>query len=247
MDAPLTNHHQIRRMTVAPPPKRRGQEPAAKAPAVTMNPEGPRRVVNVFVASLLLFVSSPGFIIIALLVKLTSKGPIFYTQTRVGLDSRGDRSGDRRRVRDIGGRPFKMFKFRTMQVDAEHGTGAVWATQDDPRVTVVGRFLRQFRLDELPQLINVLTGDMNLAGPRPERPAIFNQLRDQIPNYQLRQKARPGITGLAQISQKYDSTIEDVRRKVEYDLEYIQRASVWEDLKIMAKTIPVILFRRGGW
>jgi lipopolysaccharide/colanic/teichoic acid biosynthesis glycosyltransferase len=114
-------------------------------------------------------------------------------------------------------------------------------------VTLVGRFLRQYRLDELPQLINVVKGDMNIVGPRPERPSIFMQLRRDIPDYQARQYARPGITGLAQINQAYDSCVDDVRKKLQYDLEYLQRQSFWEDVKIMMKTIPVVLFKRGGW
>jgi lipopolysaccharide/colanic/teichoic acid biosynthesis glycosyltransferase len=132
-------------------------------------------------------------------------------------------------------------------VDAEHGSGAVWAEKRDPRVTSVGRFLRQYRLDELPQLINVLRGEMNIVGPRPERPAIVRDLRESIDEYRARHRALPGITGLAQINHHYDSCLDDVRTKVVYDLEYIRRQSLWEDLKIMVKTIPVMLFRRGGW
>jgi len=114
-------------------------------------------------------------------------------------------------------------------------------------VTRVGRFLRQYRMDELPQLFNVLKGEMNIVGPRPERPTIFAELRENITEYPLRQLAKPGITGLAQISQDYDTNLEDVRRKVHYDLEYIRRQGLLEDIRIMAKTIPVILFRKGGW
>jgi lipopolysaccharide/colanic/teichoic acid biosynthesis glycosyltransferase len=131
-------------------------------------------------------------------------------------------------------------------VDAEQGTGAVWATQGDPRVTPVGAFLRKTRLDELPQLINVVLGDMNIVGPRPERPSIFAELRQNIELYPLRQQARPGITGWAQINRAYDSSIDDVRAKVEFDLEYLERQSVLEDLKIMARTLPVMLFKRGS-
>ncbi len=134
-----------------------------------------------------------------------------------------------------------------MWVDAERTTGAVWATQNDPRITPVGRFLRQYRLDELPQLLNVLRGEMNIVGPRPERPTIFAELREHIAEYPLRQRAKPGITGLAQIHHHYDRSIDDVRTKVRYDLEYIRRRSVGEDLRIMLQTIPVILLRRGGW
>jgi len=157
-----------------------------------------------------------------------------------------DRPHPRRR-RDLGGQPFTIYKFRTMRVDAEQGTGAVWATQNDPRITPVGRFLRQYRLDEIPQLLNVLRGEMNIVGPRPERPTIFAELREHIAEYPLRQRAKPGITGLAQINHHYDRSLDDVRTKVSFDLEYIRRQSLRGDLRIMLKTLPVVLFRRGGW
>jgi lipopolysaccharide/colanic/teichoic acid biosynthesis glycosyltransferase len=167
----------------------------------------------------------------------------------VGLDRREplDLARNQRRERNLGGRPFTIYKFRTMRVDAENGCGAVWAQQQDPRVTALGRVLRQYRLDELPQLINVLKGDMNIVGPRPERPTIFAELRDRIAEYPLRQRAKPGITGLAQINHHYDRSLQDVRTKVQYDLEYIRCQSVAEDLRIMLKTVPVIFLRRGGW
>jgi lipopolysaccharide/colanic/teichoic acid biosynthesis glycosyltransferase len=208
-----------------------------------------RRVVNVVLALLGLVLVLPVMLVIAALVKLSSPGPVFYTQTRVGLDRRWNRDNaqNRRRNGDIGGKPFEIYKFRTMRVDAEKDTGAVWAQQEDPRVTPVGRVLRQYRLDELPQFFNVLRGEMNIVGPRPERPQIFARLREDIVEYPLRQRAKPGITGLAQINNKYDACLDDVRRKVDFDLRYIQRQSVSEDLKIMLKTVPVILFRRGGW
>jgi len=209
---------------------------------------GPRRVLNVTVALLLLLLTLPVWLLIALAIKLSSRGPVLYTQTRVGLDKRvsGIRPNDPRRRRDFGGRPFTIYKFRTMRVDAEENTGAIWASADDPRVTPVGRWLRQYRLDELPQLINVLRGDMNLVGPRPERPSIVDDLRQEIPQYQVRQRAMPGITGHAQVNLEYDSSVDDVRRKLAHDLEYLHRASAWEDFKIMVKTIPVMLFRRGS-
>ena len=206
-----------------------------------------RRILNLAVALVGITLTLPLWVVIAALIKLTSRGPIFHCQTRVGVDTRNTRASrhDPRRRMDFGGRPFRIYKFRTMRVAAEAHTGAVWATPDDPRVTVVGGFLRQFRLDELPQLINVLKGDMNVVGPRPERPTIFSELREAIPDYRLRQRARPGITGLAQVSLKYDSCIQDVARKVEYDLEYIRGQSLWRDFKIMIATIPVILLRKG--
>jgi lipopolysaccharide/colanic/teichoic acid biosynthesis glycosyltransferase len=192
---------------------------------------------------------APVFVLLAILIKLTSRGPVFYTQERIGLDRRlsGAGSLNHRRHHDLGGRPFTIYKFRTMQVDAERLSGAVWATPTDPRVTPLGRVLRQYRLDELPQLINVLKGEMNIVGPRPERPTIFAELRSHIAEYPLRQRAKPGITGLAQISMVYDRCLDDVRTKVSFDLEYIRRRSMREDIRIMLKTIPVMLFRRGGW
>ena len=143
--------------------------------------------------------------------------------------------------------PFRIYKFRSMTVEAEKDSGAVWAAKNDSRVTWVGRIIRTARLDELPQFFNVLKGEMRIVGPRPERPAIFANLKEQVDNYQVRQRALPGITGLAQISQAYDASIEDVRAKVEHDLQYIERQNIKEDLRIMLKTIPVVLFRRGGW
>ena len=136
-----------------------------------------------------------------------------------------------------------MYKFRTMAVDAERETGAVWSTRDDPRVTPVGRFLRHSRLDELPQLLNVLKGDMNVVGPRPERATIFADLREKLPAYAARQRARPGITGYAQVNLEYDASVEDVAHKLEFDLSYVERQSFSVDLEIMAKTVPVMLFR----
>ena len=210
---------------------------------------GVTRAVNFVLAAVALFVALPLLLLIALAIKLTSRGPVLYTQERVGLDRRtpGADPGNRRRTRDVGGRPFTIYKFRTMRVDAERESGAVWATQDDPRVTPVGRFLRQYRLDEIPQLLNVMRGEMNIVGPRPERPTIFAELREHIAEYPLRQRAKPGITGLAQIHHHYDRSLDDVRTKVRFDLEYIRRQSVREDLRIMLKTLPVVLFRRGGW
>jgi len=237
---------------IARPPLRRPvlltdtEEPAAEAPQMA---ERWRRPANLAVATLALIFASPLMAVIALAIKLTSRGPVFYSQTRVGWDLRTREFGppDTRRRQDLGGRPFQIYKFRSMYINAEHLTGAVWAAREDPRVTRLGRFLRQYRLDELPQLLNVLKGDMNIVGPRPERPSIFSDLREEIEEYPRRQRARPGITGLAQINQQYDTNLDDVRNKVRYDLEYIGRQGLWEDLRIMFKTIPVVLFRRGGW
>ena len=208
-----------------------------------------RRTLNIVLALVALILLFPLLVLLALLVWVTSPGPILYTQVRVGLDRRvpADPNQNQRRERDVGGLPFTIYKFRTMRVDAEHQSGAVWAQQADPRVTSIGRLLRQYRLDELPQLLNVLRGEMNIVGPRPERPTIFAELREHIAEYPLRQRAKPGITGLAQINHHYDRSLDDVRTKVRYDLEYIQRQSVAEDFRIMLKTVPVILLRRGGW
>ena len=208
-----------------------------------------QRAINFLIAAIALFLALPLLLLIAVAIKLTSRGPVLYTQERVGLDRRVTGTGpdDPRRVRDLGGKPFTIYKFRTMRVDAEAQSGAVWATQNDPRVTPVGRFLRQYRLDEIPQLLNVMRGEMNIVGPRPERPTIFAELREHIKEYPLRQRAKPGITGLAQIHHHYDRSMDDVRTKVRFDLEYIRRRSLAEDLRIMLQTIPVVFLRRGGW
>jgi lipopolysaccharide/colanic/teichoic acid biosynthesis glycosyltransferase len=199
-------------------------------------------------ALVLLTVTMPFMIVIGLLVKLMSPGPILYTQARVGVDRRHRGAGvpDGRRVVDYGGRLFRIYKFRTMRVGLD-GAPQKWATKDDPRVTPIGRVLRRYRLDELPQLFNVLLGDMNLVGPRPEQPRIFAVLRDQIPNYEARQRVLPGITGLAQVSQAYDTSTDDVRRKVGFDLQYIERQSPLEDLKIIALTLPAVVWKKTGW
>ncbi len=226
----------------AEPAAEQEQDQGSAAPRFT-------RAVNILLALLSLVALFPVLLIVAAVVRLTSRGPVLYLQERVGLDRRGlgRAAQNHRRGRDLGGRPFTIYKFRTMWLDAERESGAVWARQHDPRVTPVGRILRQYRLDELPQLVNVLRGEMNIVGPRPERPTIFAELRTHIAEYPLRQRAKPGITGLAQINHPYDRSLEDVRTKVSYDLEYIRRQSVREDLRIMLKTVPVILWRRGGW
>ena len=206
------------------------------------------RALNVAIAAIALVVLSPLILLIALAIKVTSRGPVFYSQIRVGVDRRW-RYARRfeRRAYDHGGQLFTMYKFRTMHVNAEPDGRAVWATRCDPRVTWVGRILRRTRLDELPQLWNVLRGEMNVVGPRPERPSIFAELRRTIPEYQQRQRVKPGITGWAQVNQPYDACIDDVREKVRYDLEYVTRQGLIEDLRIMSMTLPVMLFRKGGW
>ena len=212
------------------------------------HPEWMHRSLNVTVAAVAMVVLAPFAALIAILIKLSSPGPIFYTQTRVGLDRRALR-GDRhksRREEDLGGRVFTIWKFRSMRVDAEVPGEAVWASKDDPRITAIGDLLRKTRLDELPQLWNVVRGEMNVVGPRPERPSIFLSLRTQVENYHLRQRVKPGITGWAQINQAYDSCLDDVKNKVALDLEYITNRSIWLDLKIMSRTLPVMIGRKGA-
>lgn len=201
------------------------------------------------VAGVGLVIAAPLMLGIAIFVRLTSPGPILYRQVRVGRDQRvaGVPAGNHRRVLDHGGKPFTIYKFRTMAASASRRSEQVWATPNDERITPLGRLLRRFRLDELPQLINVLRGDMNIVGPRPEQPNIFADLRSQVPNYQERQRVRPGITGWAQINHHYDRSIDDVRKKVTYDLEYIARQSFAEDLKVMLRTGPVLFFKMGSW
>jgi lipopolysaccharide/colanic/teichoic acid biosynthesis glycosyltransferase len=218
------------------------------APAALAPGERARRMVNVVLAVAGLLVALPLMLLIALVVKATSPGPVIYTQTRVGRDRRDGPSpmwADRRRV-DYGGRLFRIYKFRTMHADPAAAV-QIWAQPGDRRTTPVGAFLRKYRLDELPQLWNVLRGDMNIVGPRPEQPNIFLSLREQIEDYPLRQRVLPGITGLAQVNQSYDRCVDDVRRKLRFDLAYIENASPWGDVAILLRTIPVILFRKGGW
>jgi len=207
------------------------------------------RVLNLILALVALIVVAPVMAVTALVIRLTSRGPVLYTQTRVGLDRRWNRTRalNERRSEDLGGTPFTIYKFRSMRLDAEANGQAVWATRNDDRVTGVGKFLRTTRIDELPQLFNVIRGDMNIVGPRPERPSIFVRLREQIAEYPVRQRVKPGITGLAQVSNPYDTCLDDVRRKVASDIEYMRRQSLSEDLLIMARTVPVMIFRIGGW
>ncbi len=214
--------------------------------------ERARRIINFLAALVLLVLASPLMLVVAFLVKATSPGPVLYKQPRVGLDRRAEddrRAAGRprrgRRGSDQGGRIFTIYKFRTMFAGGDDEP-QVWASEDDPRITPIGGVLRKYRLDELPQLFNILKGDMNLVGPRPEQPVIFRELREQIGAYPGRQKVLPGITGWAQVNQAYDQNLDDVRRKVSLDLEYLQRRSVSEDLKIMARTLPVMVLKKGS-
>lgn len=204
------------------------------------------RVSNNVVAVVALAILSPLILIIAILIRIDSPGSVFYRQVRVGLDRRNladEAASIGRRLSDIGGQPFEILKFRTMRLDAEIASGPIWAADDDPRVTRIGRLLRQTRLDEIPQFWNVLRGEMAIVGPRPERPTFVRQLRNEIVGYPLRQQVPPGITGWAQVNRPADQTMDDVRVKVDFDLEYLKRRSVWFDLWIMLKTIPVMFER----
>ena len=229
-----------------------GTEPSPPRPATgglrrRGSEERFRRALNVMVALLALVVAAPLMLLVALLIKLDSRGPVIYSQQRVGLDRRnrpGPDAVDRRRRSDMGGRIFTIYKFRTMTVAPEGEQK--WASQEAQRITRIGRALRATRIDELPQLVNVLKGDMNIVGPRPEQPRIFAELRQEVTGYPERQRVLPGITGWAQVNLGYDTSIDDVRRKVELDLEYIDRRSAAEDLVIMAKTMPVMVFRKGA-
>jgi lipopolysaccharide/colanic/teichoic acid biosynthesis glycosyltransferase len=209
---------------------------------------GARRWLNVTVAAIALVVMAPLMALIAVVIRVTSPGPVLFRQIRVGLDRRNDGNGkqDSRRQQDLGGRPFTMYKFRTMYYN-ETPERQMWATPDDPRVTPIGRVLRKTRLDELPQLWNVLRGDMNIVGPRPEQPDIFSNLRTQLERYHHRQRVLPGITGHAQINLNYDCTVETVQEKLLLDLQYIEQTSAMEDLKIMLLTLPVMVTGKGAW
>jgi lipopolysaccharide/colanic/teichoic acid biosynthesis glycosyltransferase len=202
---------------------------------------GQHRALDLVVAVAGIILTFPLMLAIAAAIKVTSPGPVFYRQYRVGLDRRRRERPCRRegRAHDVGGQLFRILKFRTMRVDA--GSAQVWARPDDERVTPLGRLLRRYRLDELPQLVNVLRGEMSVVGPRPEQPELFARLRSEIDRYDRRQEVLPGITGWAQIHLAYDRCVDDVRRKLAYDLEYIDRRTPLEDVHIMLRTFPVML------
>ncbi len=188
-----------------------------------------KRVIDIIVSVIVLLLGIPLWVFIAIAIKFDSKGPVLYLQERAGKD---------RRV-------FQIVKFRSMYEDAEKHTGPVWASKTDNRITRVGKLIRKLRLDEFPQLLNVIKGDMSLVGPRPERLYFIEQLSKEIPTYTRRLKVRPGITGWAQIKHKYDENIEDVKKKVQYDLFYIENMSLRMDLKILLNTIFVIFSGKG--
>jgi len=188
-----------------------------------------KRLLDIIVSLLILIISSPATILTAIAIKLDGKGPILFKQERMGLN----------------GKVFNVYKFRSMVQDAEKKSGPVWSTKDDPRITRVGKFIRKVRIDEIPQMINVLKGEMSLVGPRPERPYFVEKLSKEIPLYKRRLKVRPGVTGWAQVKHKYDETIEDVKTKLNFDLFYIENMSLRMDMKILFRTIFVVLFGKG--
>ena len=189
-----------------------------------------KRLLDLSAGMVGLAISAPVMALVAIAVRLDSGGPVFYRQTRVGLR----------------GNCFGLLKFRSMRPDAEAAGGAQWAVDNDPRVTKVGWFLRKYRLDELPQFINVIRGDMSLVGPRPERPEFVKILRTQISYYDERHSVRPGITGWAQVQYGYGNTVEDTIRKLEYDLFYLKNLSLFFDCAIILDTVRVVLTGRGG-
>jgi exopolysaccharide biosynthesis polyprenyl glycosylphosphotransferase len=190
-----------------------------------------KRVMDIFVSFIILIITMPACLITTIAIKLESPGPILFTQERCGLN----------------GRLFKIYKFRSMRQDAEKHTGPVWSQKDDPRITKVGKFIRKVRIDEIPQMFNVLKGEMSIVGPRPERPFFVEKLSEEIPYYKRRLKVRPGITGWAQVKHKYDESIEDVKIKLRYDLFYIENMSLRMDFKIIFRTIFVVLFGKGHY
>ena len=224
-----------------------------------------KRAMDIAGATILLVLLSPVMIVTAIAVKLTSRGPSIFRQTRVGLNLRGGkkprerrepppcdppeglerRTGQDRRELNNYGRPFVLYKFRTMRLDAEIN-GAQFATRGDPRVTSIGRIMHKTRLDELPQLWNVLRGEMSLVGPRPERPEFMAELSDDIPNYLDRLGLKPGLTGPAQVINGYDNNLESFRRKVALDLLYLQNCCLWNDVKILFRTIRVVVTGSGA-
>lgn len=189
-----------------------------------------KRVFDLVSSSLLLVIASPVVVLTAIAVKLESPGPVIYRQERVGL----------------GGRSFMCLKFRSMRIDAEKDGVARWATKNDSRVTRVGAFIRKMRIDELPQLISVLKGEMSLVGPRPERPTFVAQLQQQIPFYDIRHSVKPGVTGWAQVRYSYGASVEDARRKHQFDLYYVKNNSLFLDLLVLVETVSVVLFREGA-
>ncbi len=217
-----------------------------------------KRTLDVVLASAGLVLTAPLLAGAALAIKATSPGPVFYRQERVGINRRRrerrrgpDGLGEEQRRRDRRvlvnfGRPFNIYKFRTMVVDAEQNGAPRWAGAADPRITPVGRVLRKTRIDELPQFVNVLKGDMSIVGPRPERAYFIGRIEKDLPEFQLRLRTKPGITGLAQVELGYTDTEEGLRQKLVHDLDYIRSLSPSTDLKILMRTVMVVLTGRGA-
>lgn len=231
-----------------------GLPPTSPASAMAQRPSLEVSILERLMALGLLVVLLPLVLLVGLAVLVDSpNGPVFYRQERVGLNRR--RGQDRRpeggdvmerRRRQNAGRPFLIYKFRTMVPGAEAKTGPVWATDRDPRVTRIGGILRQLRLDEVPQLINIALGQMSLIGPRPERPHFVDQFCREIPDYTQRLSVPPGITGLAQVERHYDAGLDDVKKKLKYDLFYVGNRCLLMDLKILIKTVDVMLRGKGA-
>lgn len=212
-----------------------------------------KRIFDIFSAVLGFIFCSMFFVVIPLLIKFDSRGPIFYRQRRSGVNNRkrdrrvinlevtNDRRKEQRRKVDLYGRPFWVYKFRTMRQDAEKGSGAVWAQKNDPRITPMGNILRFTHVDEIPQFFNVLCGEMSLVGPRPERPQLIPQILEKVPNYTDRLLVKPGLTGIAQIVCGYDVTIEGTKDKLKWDLIYVENSNLKADVVILLQTLWVII------
>ena len=189
-----------------------------------------KRILDICFSALGFIFLLPVLLLVALAVKLTSKGPIIYSQTRVGKNNKS----------------FNIYKFRTMKVDAEKETGPVWAKSNDTRLTPIGKFLRKSHMDELPQLFNVLKGEMSIIGPRPERPVFVSEFNETISGYNGRLAVKPGITGLAQVWHRYDESIADVKKKLKYDLLYIKKMCLMSDFRIILRTVRVVITGEGA-
>lgn len=239
-------------VTIPAPAERESTAPENPAPAIRLPGRTYlllKRLFDVVVSLVALAVFGLVLPLLALIIKLDSPGPVFYSQERVGINRRrrGGATGgsqERRKVLQPG-RPFRIVKLRTMRTDAE-AAGPQWAAQNDSRVTRVGRFLRKTRIDELPQFVNVLKGEMSLIGPRPERLVFVRQLEKEIPEYRDRLLVLPGITGLAQVVNGYDDGLESVKRKIALDRQYISRAGLLQDGRILLSTVGVVLKGEGA-
>ena len=219
---------------------------------------GWKRAKDLIVSMLGLVLFAPLMIVTALVIKMTSPGPVFYRQERIGINRRlaerrgpnrdtdSNRRGRDRRVLVNFGRPFTIYKFRTMVMDAERGAPPMWAKENDPRITAIGRMLRRCRIDEIPQFFNVLRGDMSIVGPRPERAYFIGRIEKDLPDFHLRLRTKPGITGLAQVKLGYTNTDEGLRQKLHFDLEYIRTLGFWTDFKILLRTVFVVLTGKGA-